>query len=120
MGTQLATQRVPSLRPFPPSLPLFRHATIDDQLIAGANRFTYTSGWTNCGGCSNQAYNSGYEYAYATNEFVTLTFSGRQAKVYGWKEVYGGIASVSVDGGAAVDVEMISVAYLRDVECTCT
>ncbi|MCW2549567.1 MAG: polysaccharide deacetylase [Mycobacterium sp.] len=80
-------------------------AAIDDAVTSGANRFTYSgSSWTFCG-CGSGAYQSAFHYAYTTGNSATITFSGSQLKVYGFKEPVGGIATVSIDGGAAVDLD---------------
>ena len=81
-------------------------ATVDEMVTTGTNKFSYTgSSWTNCGGCNLNAYNNSFKYAYTTGDRTVFTFSGTQAKIYGYKEPVGGIASVSVDGGIAVDVD---------------
>ncbi len=80
-------------------------ATVDDSVTSGTNKFSYTGSWVNCGGCNPPAYNNGFRYAYTTGNSFTLTFTGTQAKIFAVKEAVGGIASVSVDGGTAVDVD---------------
>ncbi|MEP6560296.1 MAG: hypothetical protein ABJD68_04360, partial [Nakamurella sp.] len=95
----------PTTPPPPPPPPPTGAATIDDSVTTGSNSFAYTgSSWTNCGNCNSAAYQGSYHYGYATADKVTFTFNGTQAKVYGFKEPAGGIATVSVDGGASVDV----------------
>ena len=59
-----------------------------------------------CGGCVSGAHQGSYKYAYTTGAKATFTFTGTQARLYGYREKTGGIASVSVDGGAAVDVDL--------------
>ncbi len=80
-------------------------ATVDDSVTSGTNKFSYTGSWVNCGGCNPPAYNNGFRYAYTTGNSFTLTFTGTQAKIFGVKEPVGGIATVSIDGGTAVDVD---------------
>jgi peptidoglycan/xylan/chitin deacetylase (PgdA/CDA1 family) len=79
-------------------------ATVDEAVTSGTNRFTYTGAWVNCGGCNPGAYNNSFKYSSATGATVTFTFSGTQAVLYGYKEQWGGIAGVSVDGGASTDL----------------
>lgn len=80
-------------------------ATVDEAVTSGTNRFTYTGTWVSCGGCNPGAYNNSFKYSGATGATVTFTFSGTQAVLYGYKEKWGGIAGVSVDGGASTDLD---------------
>lgn len=90
--------------PQPPP-PIGQIATVDERVLSGANRFSYSgASWTDCGGCNANAYQGSFKYAYNTGDQAVFTFDGTQAKFYGFREPVGGIASVSVDGGPAVDV----------------
>lgn len=80
-------------------------ATIDEKVTSGTNRFSYSNTWSDCGGCNSGAYQNSFKYAFTTGYSTTFTFTGTQAKIYGFKEPAGGIASVSIDGGAAFDVD---------------
>ncbi|HEY6794511.1 MAG TPA: hypothetical protein VI248_07495, partial [Kineosporiaceae bacterium] len=81
-------------------------AVVDDGTTSGTNRFTYSGSWVNCGGCNpSGAYQNGFRYAPATGASVTFTFSGTQAVVHGLHEPAGGIATVTIDGAAAPDVD---------------
>lgn len=83
-------------------------ATVDDSALTGANHFAYTGTWVNCSGCNPPSYNNGFRYSYTTGNTATLTFNGSQVKLYGVKEPVGGIATISIDGGATVDVDYYS------------
>ena len=107
IGVAIAVVSVPvfSVVPMVQAAPVLS-ATVDELVTTGTNRFAYTgSSWTNCGGCNATAYKNSFKYAYTTGNRAVFTFSGTQAKIYGFKEPVGGKASVSVDGGTAVDID---------------
>ena len=80
--------------------------SVDDSVVAGTNRFTYTgSSWTVCGGCNAGAFQGGFRYAFVTGDQAVFSFSGTQAAFYAYRERPGGIAGVSVDGDASRDVD---------------
>ena len=81
-------------------------AVVDDASTSGTNHFGYTGTWVNCGGCNAGAYQNSFKYSNTTGAKVTLTFVGTQATLYGYKEQWGGIAGVTVDGGPSVDVNL--------------
>src|SRR6478736_4026683 len=61
--------------------------TVDDGVSTGANFFAYAgASWTTCGGCNSAATNGSYRYAYTTGDRATLTFTGPQASIYGFRE----------------------------------
>lgn len=79
-------------------------ATVDDGVIGtGNNQFQYTGTWVNCG-CNGGS----FRYAYTTGDKATFRFTGSQVKLFGYKELVGGIASISIDGGAPVDADTYS------------
>lgn len=89
-----------------PSTARAADTTVDDAVTSGAAFFTYTgTSWTTCGGCNSTATNNSYRYAYTTGDRATLTFTGTQASIYGFKEPAGGIGAISIDGAAPTDVD---------------
>ncbi len=89
-------------------------ATVDDGEATGTDHFTYTGGsWTACGGCQADEYQGSFRYASNPGDEVTLSFTGTQATLSGYVEPAGGIASVSVDGGAPTDVNLYAAKAAR-------
>ncbi len=80
--------------------------TVDDATTSGSNRFTYSGTWVSCGGCNTGAHQNSFRYSASTGSAAAFTFVGGQASLFGYLEPQGGIASVSVDGGPAVDVDL--------------
>jgi peptidoglycan/xylan/chitin deacetylase (PgdA/CDA1 family) len=93
---------------FSPAQAATPDASIDDAVTSGTNRFSFSGTWVTCGGCNTGAYQDSFQYSATTNSTATFTFVGGQAVLSGFKEPQGGIATVSVDGGAAVDVDFYS------------
>jgi len=85
---------------------------VDDGDLSGTNHFAYTGSWTTCGGCNSGAYNDSFRYSGTVGSQAILTFTGTQATLSGYKEQWGGIGSASVDGGAAVDVNLYSASQV--------
>jgi hypothetical protein len=92
-------------------------ATVDEKTASGTNFFTYTgASWTDCGGCNGgTAYMNSFKYGYTTGNKFVFTFTGTQAKLYGFKEPVGGIATISIDNGAAKDVDYYAAQRAADV-----
>ncbi len=78
--------------------------SLDERVTSGTNRFSYAGTWVDCGACNPGAYQNSFKYAPSAGASLTLTFTGTQAALVGYREPQGGIASVSVDGSPAVDV----------------
>ncbi len=83
-------------------------ATVDDATTSGTNKFAFSGTWVTCTGCNTGAYQNSFKYSATTGSALTFTFVGGQAVLHGFKEPQGGIATVSVDGGPAVDVDYYS------------
>ncbi|MEK7571624.1 MAG: DUF6298 domain-containing protein [Patescibacteria group bacterium] len=80
-------------------------ATVEDTVKGTSNnKFQYVGTWVNCGGCVSGG-NATSQYSYTIGNSVTFRFTGRQVKIYGVKEKFGGIIGVSVDGGTSVDID---------------
>ncbi len=93
---------------FSPAQAVTPVATVDDATTSGTNRFAFSGTWVTCTGCNTGAYQNSFKYSATSGSALTFTFVGGQAALYGFKEPQGGIATVSVDGGAAVDVDYYS------------
>jgi peptidoglycan/xylan/chitin deacetylase (PgdA/CDA1 family) len=83
-------------------------AVVDDATTSGANHFAFSGSWVKCGGCNAGAYKNSFRYSSTTGNTATLTFTGTQAVLYGYKEQWGGIAGISVDGGPSTDLNLYS------------
>ena len=81
---------------------------VDDAVTSGTNSFTYSGVWVNCGACNSGAFSNSFRYSYSPGANATLSFSGTQATLYGYRERTGGIANVSVDNGPPVQVDYYS------------
>lgn len=80
---------------------------VDDGVLTGTNRFTYTgNSWTTCGGCNTGALGNSFRYANTPGDSATLTFTGTAATLTGYNEPTGGIATVSVDRGPTTDINL--------------
>jgi hypothetical protein len=75
--------------------------TVDDALTRGTNHFSYSRGWKVCPRCDRQALGGSFHYTNVTRASVTLTFTGRQATLYGFTQRAGGTVAVTVDGRSA-------------------
>ena len=83
-------------------------ATIDDGVTGSSNnQFDYQGNWQDCR-CGTLAHGGAFHYAFANGASVTLRFRGTHATVHSIKEVYGGIASVTLDGKPLPDVDLYS------------
>ena len=84
---------------------------------SGSDEFAYTSGWTACSSCSqaNGFYDGTAHYSNTTGASTTFTFVGTQAQLFGVRGPDEGIASVSIDGGTAIDVDAYTPIRTEDV-----
>ncbi len=79
--------------------------TVDDATTGtGQNQFEYVGTWNSATGTGK--YNGSDHYSNTTNSYYQVDFNGTQIKLYGTKDVHHGIAAVSIDGGAEVDVDL--------------
>ncbi|MCP3137945.1 Ig-like domain-containing protein [Pyxidicoccus xibeiensis] len=77
---------------------------VNDAVVGtGLEQFEYTGTWQT--GTGTGKYQQDDHYASATGAAFSVRFSGTQARLYGSAASHHGIASVSIDGGAAVDVD---------------
>lgn len=79
-------------------------ATIDDGTTTGTNSISYGANWGTAAGVGD-LYNGTAHWNTTAGSTATLTFTGTGAAVYGVKDVDQGIATYSVDGGAARSVD---------------
>ena len=95
--------------------------TIDDSVHGDdCNQFHYVGeDWDHCtGGCDGDTsglYNGSYSWDDALNEYVTITFSGRQIVFYGVKDPRHGIGAVSIDGGSESKIDFYAATRAGDV-----
>ncbi|MBP3965575.1 fibronectin type III domain-containing protein [Paenibacillus sp. DLE-14] len=69
----------------------------------GLNQFEYVGTWNTSTGAGT--YNGDDHYSQTTNSYYQVDFNGKQIKLYGSRDAHHGIAAVSIDGGAEVDVD---------------
>lgn len=80
-------------------------ATIDaDKRGPGPDRFSYGEGWGTAHGIPD-LYAGTANWSSGANQSATFSFSGRQAWLYAVRDSDQGTMMVSVDGGAAVEVD---------------
>ena len=79
-------------------------SSIDDGATTGTNAFAYGSNWGTATGIGD-LYEGTAHWNSTGGSTATLTFSGTGAVIYGVKDVDQGIATYSVDGGAARSVD---------------
>jgi hypothetical protein len=90
------------------------NTSVDDSVAgAGTNQFNYSgSGWThfgsNVGVATMGTYNSSLSTTNVAGDFATMTFTGKQIKVYADKVSGYGTVAISIDGGAATNVSLNS------------
>ncbi|WP_395838719.1 Ig-like domain-containing protein [Archangium violaceum] len=78
----------------------------DGVVGTGQEQFEYTGTWE--AGTGTGKFQSDDHFSNTTGSSYVVRFSGTQAKLYGSVASHHGIASVSVDNGAAVDVDFYS------------
>lgn len=87
--------------------------TYDDKDSA----FTFSSGWTTCGGCGGTSPLGGsYKYANDAGSSYTLRFSGTSVVLFGMKERPGGTATVTIDGKSAGSINHYAATQSGPVE----
>jgi len=84
--------------------------SIDDSVQGtGSNQFNYTGQWRHCTHCSDitpPMYNQSNSWSTDTKDYVTLTFTGTSASLYGIKRPGYGIGAISVDGGSETQLDL--------------
>ncbi|HJV60382.1 MAG TPA: GDSL-type esterase/lipase family protein [Albitalea sp.] len=98
-----------SNRLLPILLPYLGFVTLNDTTFSYDNAANWPSGW------QDGAYQSDNHWSNVTNATYQVPFSGTQAKLYGAKAAWHGIAAVSVDGGAETFVDTYAAARSDDV-----
>lgn len=77
---------------------------LNDSVVGtGLEQFEYTGTWE--AGTGTGKFQSDDHFSSTTNSTYVVRFNGTQAKLYGSAASHHGIAAVSIDGGAAVDVD---------------
>lgn len=72
---------------------------------ASVGQVQFSSNWPLCTTTCGKAADGSYVWTATAGSAVTVRFSGRQITVFGVKEPWSNIATVSIDGGAPVDVD---------------
>ncbi|HWS84046.1 MAG TPA: protein kinase [Ktedonobacteraceae bacterium] len=134
--TQLAvsTTPMPTVQPTPPigasptviltptPIPtpvMLRITAIDDSVQGtGLNQFNYVgSGWQHCQPCQDPngfLYDNSNSWDNTSHNYVTLTFTGVQIKLYGVLDPSHGIGAVSVDGGNETMIDYYAASRAGD------
>ncbi|ATB28678.1 cellulase family glycosylhydrolase [Melittangium boletus] len=77
---------------------------LNDSVVgSGLEQFQYSGTWES--GTGTGKFQGDDHFSHAANASFTVRFTGTQAKLYGSTAPHHGIASVSIDGGSAVDVD---------------
>lgn len=95
-----------------------QNATIIDDMVTGTgtNQFNYVSrGWSHCSNCGTTLYDQTNSWDNTTNDYVTVAFTGTQAKFYGVQDTLHGIGAVSIDGGAETNIDFYASKRVGDV-----
>ncbi|RKG74590.1 hypothetical protein D7W79_22485 [Corallococcus exercitus] len=102
---------MPMIKDFPlpstPPPPTGSTVQLNDNTVGtGTGQFQYTGTWE--AGTGAEKFQGDDHYSATTNSTYVVRFNGTQAKLYGSVASHHGIATVSVDSGAAVDVDFYS------------
>jgi hypothetical protein len=81
--------------------------TIEDTNTA---HVAYTGTWAPCSGNCAKAADNSFTWSSTVNSAVTVSFTGNQVKLFGMKEPWDNIATVSIDNAAATDVDFYASA----------
>ncbi|MBL7253240.1 hypothetical protein [Paractinoplanes lichenicola] len=71
---------------------------------------TWSGTWAACSGNCGKAADNSFRWTSTAGSAATVSFTGSQVTLYGMKEPWDNIATVSIDGGAAVDVDFYASA----------
>lgn len=86
--------------------------TVDDTVTgSGQNQIAYAGAWGSCSPCNGDPaspalYNQSNHWSNGTNNTAVLAFTGTQVRLFAVTDTNGGIAAVSVDGGAETPVDL--------------
>jgi hypothetical protein len=80
--------------------------TIEDTSSA----VTWSGTWAACSGNCSKAADSSFRWTSTVNSAVTVQFTGTQISLFGMKEPWDNIGTVSIDNGAATDVDFYASA----------
>jgi hypothetical protein len=75
----------------------------DGTLGTGQNQWEFSGTWSN--GLDAGAYQGDEHYSIVANSYYVVRFSGTIVALYATKDSHHGLAGVSIDGGAEVDVD---------------
>ncbi|GCE09884.1 hypothetical protein KDAU_72130 [Dictyobacter aurantiacus] len=83
---------------------------VDDSVQGtGINQFNYSANWGHCtGGCGNDTsglYNGSNSWSGTAGATASVQFNGSRIRLFGVKDSNEGIATVSIDGGTAREVD---------------
>jgi hypothetical protein len=76
-------------------------STVDDT----ATGVKYSSGWNKCTDNCSRSSDGSFQWTSAVNSSLQFQFTGTTFTLYGMKEPWGYIGSVSIDGGPAIDID---------------
>lgn len=78
---------------------------------AGIGQMQLSAGWNACSGnCANAPLDNSFLWASAAGTSATIRFIGNKITLYGMKEPWAYIATATIDGGAAADVDYYAAA----------
>jgi hypothetical protein len=79
---------------------------VDDTAVGtGPNQVQYSTGWTQCSGNCTKSSDGSFRWTSTVNSYAQFQFTGSKFTLYGMKEPWAYIGTVSIDGGAAQDVD---------------
>lgn len=70
-----------------------------------AGHVKYLGAWRDCNNCGIDTGNNSYSYASHKNSTFIVRFHGVEARIWGVKEVHGGMAVVTVDGRSVAHID---------------
>ncbi|GAA5187476.1 hypothetical protein GCM10023322_35910 [Rugosimonospora acidiphila] len=71
----------------------------------GVGQVQFSAGWSPCSGNCAKAPDSSFQWTSTVGASLTVRFTGHQITLYGMKEPWDYIGTVSLDGGSTVDVD---------------
>jgi hypothetical protein len=77
----------------------------DTQQGTGVGQVQFSANWNLCTTTCSKAPDNSYRWTSTAGSAATVRFTGHQIKLFGVKEPWSNIATVSIDGGATVDVD---------------
>jgi hypothetical protein len=85
-------------------------ATTSTTIEDTSSAVTWSGTWSGCSGNCGEAADSSFKWTSTVASAVTVNFTGSQISLFGMKEPWDNIGTVSIDGGAAVDVDFYASA----------